>query len=185
MSNKKKTPAPSTLAALMQDKPKRGRPRDAVSRQSVYIELSQAQKIQMKEMATLMPKEIKRSDIPDLAVSTLSARMDSLRQAVSGRNREIPEGITDFESLYLLWDLPLPEQNVALKWTSVRLSPQPSIELGRIHGMFNAVFNTSRSETFSLGLTLLENFIETILPTLQEEIKSLDEWRRTISGNYS
>ncbi len=182
--NDKKTPPPSTLAALMQDKPKRGRPRDAVSRQSVYIELSQAQKAQMKEMSTLLPKEIKRADIPDLAVSALSARMDSLKQAVSGRNREIPEGITDFDSLYLLWDLPLPEQNVALKWTSVRLSPQPSIELGRLHGMFNAVFNTSRSETFSLALALLEHFIEAILPTIQEETNSLDELRRTIASNY-
>jgi len=179
-----KAPPPSTLAALMQDKPKRGRPRHAVSRQSVYIELSLEQKSLTKELAARMPKEISRADIPDLAISTLAARMDSLRQAVSGRSREIPEGITDFDSLYLLWDLSLPEQNNHLKWTSVRLSPQPSIDLGRLHGMFNAVFGTSRSETYNLGLALLDEFINKHLDIIEGNPESLDGWRKLIASYY-
>ena len=32
------------------------------------------------------------------------------RTAVVGRTREIPEGVTDLESLYLLWDVELPRR---------------------------------------------------------------------------
>jgi hypothetical protein len=86
--------------------------------------------------------------------------MEALRQAVAGRNREIPEGVTDMASLFLLWDLEVPPREPADKWTSIRLSPQQVIELGRAHGTLNAVFGANRSETFSLGLALLGQFLE-------------------------
>ena len=63
------------------------------------------------------------------AGSILTARLEALRVAVAGRNREIPEGITDLESLYLLWDLSLPPEDAPEKWTSIRVSPQQAIEL--------------------------------------------------------
>ena len=99
---------PSTLAALLEDKPKRGRPRRAVSRKNVYVALTQEQKQEMESLAKELPEGLVRSDIPDMAVSLMASRLELLRQAVSDRNREIPEGITDMDSLYLLWDLPLP-----------------------------------------------------------------------------
>lgn len=150
----------STLAALLQDTPKRGRPPLAVSRQNVYVSLSDAQKAEMAELGKQLPKALKRSDVPDVAIAVLNVRLEALRQAVAGRNREIPEGITDLESLYLLWDLPLPEKDVELKWTSLRVSPQESIELGRAHGTLNAAFSANRSETFSLALSLLHQFLD-------------------------
>jgi hypothetical protein len=100
-----------------------------------------------------------RADLPDLAISVLTARMEALRLAVAGRNREIPEGVTDLESLYLLWDLPLPPEDAPEKWTSIRVSPQQAIELGRAHGTLNAAFGANRSQVFSLGLALLEQFL--------------------------
>lgn len=185
MSNKEKTPPPSTLAALLREKPKRGRPPRAVSRQNVYVALTPQQKVLTKELAAQMPKSIVKADIPDLAISTLSARMEALRQAVSGRNREIPEGITDLESLYLLWDLPMPQEgNAPRKWTSIRLSPQPAIELGRVHGMLYAVFSTSRSETYSLSLALFEQFVETVLPALGKDDYTLTSFRQAIFEKY-
>ena len=63
------------------------------------------------------------------------------------------------ESLYLLWDLSLPPKDGEEKWTSVRVSPQQVIELGRAHGALNAAFGASRSETFSLGLVLLDRYL--------------------------
>jgi len=185
MSDKPKTPPPSTLAALLKDKPKRGRPTHAVSRQNVYVSLTKQQKSVMKELAAQMPKGIVKADIPDLAVSTLSARMEALRQAVSGRDREIPEGITDLDSLFLLWDLPMPEgKEVERKWTSIRLSPQPAIELGRLHGTLYAVFSASRSETFSLSLALLTQFVESVLPELKIELGKTASMRQTIHRIY-
>ena len=151
----------STLAALLKEKPKRGRPSHNVSRQNVYVALAKSQKKQMKQLAGLLANEISRADVPDLAISILSARLEALRRAVADRNREMPEGITDFESLYLLWDLPLPTADEKEpSWTSIRVSPQQAIELGRAHGTLNAVFGANRSQTFSLALSLLEQLIE-------------------------
>lgn len=149
----------STLAALLEDKPKRGRPPRNVSRQNVYVALSQEQKEAMSELAGLLPKGLVRADLSDLAITILSARLESLRRDVAGRNREIPEGITDFVSLYLLWDLPLPADGDSAKWTSIRVSPQQAIELGRVYGTLNAAFGVNRSEAFSLGLALLSQFL--------------------------
>jgi len=155
---KNKNERDNTIAALLKDKPKRGRPPRQVSRQNVYVAMTRSQKQKMKELAKELPDTLSRADLPDMAVNLLSVRMESLRQAVSGRNREIPEGITDLDSLRLLWDVPLHEAEEA-KWTSIRLSPQQVISLGRVHGIFNALFNATRSDVFNLALDLLEQFL--------------------------
>ena len=176
----------NTLAALMREKPKRGRPPRAVSRQNVYVALTKAQKQQMKSLAKQLPDGFVRADIPDMAVSLLSIRLERLRQAVSGRNREMPEGITDLESLHLLWDLPLPQQGRGkeaeeAKWTSIRLSPQQVISLGRVNGIFNALFGATRSEVFSLGLALLAQFIQDETADTQiDTIEAMVEWMERI-----
>mgnify|MGYP006909079710 CR=1 FL=1 len=160
MSNQSGKNKESTLAALLQEKPKRGRPRHDVSRQNVYVALTASEKRHMRRLATEMPESIVRADVPDLAVTILSARLEAMRRAVADRNREIPEGVTDFDSLYLLWDMALPDSAEERKWTSIRLSPQEAIELGRVQGMLNAAFGATRSDTFSLGLALLTQHLE-------------------------
>lgn len=150
----------STIAALLEDKPKRGRPRHPVSRKNVYVALTQDQKQEMQALARGLPESLGRADIPDMAVDLMAIRLELLRQAVADRNREIPEGITDLDSLYLLWDLPLPEGVGEIKWTSVRLAPQQSIELGRAHGMLKALFGANRSQVFGLSLALLSQFFQ-------------------------
>lgn len=175
---------PSTLAALLKDKPKRGRPSRNVSRQNVYVALAKSQKKQMKQLANLLADEIGRADIPDLSITVLSARLEALRRAVADRNREMPEGITDLESLYLLWDLPLPTaEEKEPSWTSIRVSPQQVIELGRAHGTLNAVFGANRSETFSLALSLLEQLLEDH-PLIKQYVV-LDEMRKQIIEIYA
>jgi hypothetical protein len=158
--NKKKKHKASTLAALLEEKPRRGRPPHAVSRQNIYVALNPGQKEQMDQLAPLLPESLSRADLADLAITTLTARLEALRRAVSDRNREIPEGITDFESLYLFWDMSIPEDEKG-KWTSIRVSPQQAIELGRAHGTLNAIFGANRSQTFSLALALLDQFLHT------------------------
>ncbi|MFZ0545360.1 MAG: hypothetical protein WAM60_07975 [Candidatus Promineifilaceae bacterium] len=148
----------STLAALLREKPKRGRPPRQVSRQNVYVALTKTQRQEIKMLAQLLPDTLSRADLPDMAVNLLSIRMEALRRAVSGRNREIPEGITDLDSMRLLWDLPLHEEEEA-RWTSIRLSPQEVISLGRVHGTLNALFGATRSEVFDLALSLLIQFL--------------------------
>ncbi len=152
-------PRVSTLKELLRDKPRRGRPRRQVARQNVYVALHPEQKAQLDELAALLPADLGRADLPDLAVSVLTARVEALRTAVTGRTREIPEGVTDLESLYLLWDVPLPNREPADKWTSIRLSPQQVLELGRVHGTLNAAFGANRSEVFGLALALLAQFL--------------------------
>jgi hypothetical protein len=159
VSKKRKKRSESTLAALLRDKQRRGRPPREVSRQNVYVELSKEQKTLLTDIAGRLPEDFVRADVPDLAVMVLAARIERLRRAVAGRTREIPEGVTDMESLYLLWDLPLHEFENVERWTTVRLSPQQAIELGRVHGTLNALFGATRSEVFSLALTLLNNFV--------------------------
>ena len=173
----------STLAALLKEKPKRGRPPHSISRQNVYIALTKEQKNKMNLLAAQLPEAIVRADIPDLAVTVLTVRLNALHRAVADRNRPIPEGVTDFESLYLLWDLPLEQIDERdSKWTSIRLSPQQTLELGRVHGTLNAAFGATRSQTFSLALTLLEQYIEDY-PT-ENNIQGLDEIRTKIASNY-
>lgn len=163
--SKKQKPTPSkyqssTMAALLEEKPKRGRPRHAVSRQNVYVALRSEEKTLMKQLVDYLPVNLKRADLADLAVTALTGRLEALRRAVAGRSREIPEGVTDLESLYLLWDLPLPPVGIEERWTSMRVSPQQVIELGRAHGALNAAFGASRSQTFSLALSLLTQYLE-------------------------
>ncbi|MFO7662501.1 MAG: hypothetical protein R6X18_07890 [Chloroflexota bacterium] len=150
----------STLKELMRDKPRRGRPRRMVARQNVYVALHPEQKTLIITLAELLPDGLTRADVPDLAVSVLTARLEALRVAVTGRTREIPEGVTDLESLYLLWDLTPTRQPPDEKWTSIRLSPQQALELGRAHGTLNAAFGANRSEVFGLALALLGQFLE-------------------------
>lgn len=180
--SKKKTEQPeydaSTMAALLKEKPKRGRPPRKVSRQNVYVALRPEEKVLVKEMAGHLPQGLVRADVADLAIAILNANLEALRRAVAGRNREIPEGITDMDSLYLLWDLPLPPKDVEEKWTSVRVSPQQVIELGRAHGALNAAFGASRSQTFSLGLVLLDRYLNE--GAFADEAMTLDQMRRGI-----
>jgi hypothetical protein len=174
----------STLAALLQEKRKRGRPRRAVSRQSVYVALTPEQRGQLTSQAAQLPKGLSRADIPDMAVHLLATRMEVLRRAVADRNREIPEGITDLDSLYLLWDLSLPQPNGEVDWTSVRLSPQRAIELGRTHGVLNALFGASRSEVFGLALALFGQFLLSELAGSPGQQASVEEIERAISRIY-
>ena len=163
-NNYQKQAKDSTLAALLKEKPKRGQPPHEVSRQNVYVALSDEQKEHLTDLADSLPETFVRADIPDMAIMVLATRMEGLRRAVAGRTREIPEGITDLESLYLLWDLPLPEGGNATNWTSIRVSPQQAIDLGRINGIFSVLFGATRSEVFSLALALLTQFVEEVLP---------------------
>ncbi|MCB8944920.1 MAG: hypothetical protein H6658_14315 [Ardenticatenaceae bacterium] len=181
MSKQNKNKA-STMSALLEEKPKRGRPIRAVSRQNVYVALSQAQKDEIKRLASFLPEKVKRADVPDLAISILTARLEALRRALADRNREIPEGVTDLVSLYLLWDLSLPKQSEEEKWTSIRVSPQQNIELGRAHGTLNAAFGANRSETFVLGLALLAAFVEEA--ELQKTSLTLSQLRQKILDIY-
>jgi hypothetical protein len=169
------------MAALLEEKPKRGRPRHAVSRQNVYVALRPEEKILMKRLIGYLPSQIKRADLADLAVTALTARLEALRRAVAGRSREIPEGVTDLESLYLLWDLPLPSREAEEKWTSIRLSPQQVIELGRAHGALNAAFGASRSQTFNLALSILAQYLEQ--SPISETDLTLAEVRAQMMGN--
>jgi len=179
---KKKKRRASTLAALLEEKPKRGRPPRQVKRQNVYVALTSAQKELMKALSQMLPAGLRRADVPDLAITILAARMEALRRAVSDRDREIPEGITDLESLYLLWDLPLPHAEPEQKWTSLRASPQQVIEMGRVYGTLQAVFGSTRSQAFSLGLTLLERFLGE--HSLADEALTLAGVRQKIHSNY-
>jgi hypothetical protein len=130
----------------------------------------------MKQLVDYLPVNLKRADLADLAVTALTGRLEALRRAVAGRSREIPEGVTDLESLYLLWDLPLPPMNAEERWTSIRVSPQQVIELGRANGALNAAFGASRSQTFSLALAILEQYLKQ--DSLQDADLTLDEVRR-------
>jgi len=182
MSSKESKKRANTLAALLKEKPKRGRPPREVSRQNVYIALSDEQKENMKRLASCLPEGLSRADLPDLAITILAARLEALHRAVPDRNREIPEGITDLESLYLLWDVSLPPQNSDPRWTSIRVSPQQAIEFGRVQGTLNAVFGANRSQTFQLGLVLLTQFLEN--STLKTTTLSLDDLRKRIASIY-
>lgn len=167
----------STIAALLEEKPKRGRPRRSVSRKNVYVALSPEQKEHVQQIARGLPDGLGRADIPDMAVNLLAMRLELLRSAVADRNREIPEGITDIDSLYLLWDLPLPTTNGVAKWTSVRLSPQQVIELGRAYGVLNALFGVNRSQVFELCLELLGHFLENDLADKgYHSLEEVDAW---------
>lgn len=182
--NKKEHRA-STLAALLEEKPKRGRPPRAVSRQTVYVALTQKQKDILSELAVALPDGLSRADLPDLAITILSARFEALRRAVADREREIPEGVTDLESLYLLWDLSLPSYEESdTKWTSIRVSPQQVIELGRVHGTLNAVFNANRSQTFELALVLLTQFLEDKTVHDAAAPATLSELRKKVRAIY-
>ena len=152
----------STLKDLLRDKPRRGRPRRMVARQNVYVALRPEQKQLMDALGERLPDGLGRPDVPDVAVSVLTARLEALRSAVAGRTREIPEGVTDLESLFLLWDLAPPRRDdlAGEKWTSIRLSPQQVLELGRLHGTLNAAFGANRSEVFALAVALLAQFLE-------------------------
>ena len=172
----------STLSALLEDKPKRGRPRSNVSRQNVYVALSKTQKEQLGELAKRIPGKFSRADVSDLAVRIMTVRMESLRRSVADRNREMPEGITDFVSLYLLWDVPLPIEGEETKWTTIRLSPQHVVDLGRAQGGLSALFGASRSDVFGLSLALLGQFLDEnkldgwktgSLASLEEHISSI------------
>ena len=158
--NKQNGTPKDTILALLEEKPKRGRPPHPIPRVNVYVALFKEQKEAMSKLANLLPKSLKRADLPDLAIVILDAQMEALRQAVAGRNREMPEGVTDLESLYLLWDLPIVKYNSVARWTSIRVSRQQEIELGRAHGTLNGAFGANRSQTFSLALSLLSRFLQ-------------------------
>jgi hypothetical protein len=181
MSSQPNKERASTLAELLKDRPKRGRPPRNVSRQNVYVALTDGEKQAMEYLAQFLPGKLGRADLPDLAIAILTARLDALHRAVADRNREIPEGVTDLESLYLLWDVEAPDRNIERKWTSIRVSPQEVIELGRAHGTLNAAFGANRSEIFSLALTLLVQFFDT---EQLSDIQSLAEMRKLILSKY-
>lgn len=125
--------------------------------------------------------------MPTFRVPQHLCSFGSLRSPSPGRRRSQPrnaKGITDIESLYLLWDLPLPSTSeTEPAWTSIRVSPQQVIELGRAHGTLNAVFGANRSQTFSLALSLLEQLIED--HPLIQQYTTVEELRKYIMELYA
>ncbi|NJN55716.1 MAG: hypothetical protein HC804_13795 [Anaerolineae bacterium] len=109
-------------------------------------------------------------------------RLEGLHRAVADRNRIIPEGVTDLESLYLLWDLPLPTKEDDAGWTSIRVSPQQVLDLGRAHGTLNAAFGATRSQSLVLGLALLKQTLED--HPLDPSLHSLESVRQQVIHNY-
>ena len=174
MSRKK---SQDTIRALLEDEPKRGRPRHKVPRQSVYLALSKEQKATLSLIASKLPAPIKRADVPDMAVIALSTRLNKVRSAMAGRDRELPEGITDMQSLYFLWDLALPDGSAETTWTSIRLSPNQVMAFGRLQGTFNALFGANRSQVFTLALSVLHQVVERY--SLQS-LRSLDEFEQLL-----
>lgn len=172
----------STLAALLKKRPRRGRPSHPVSRQNVYIALTSAQKQAIKQLTEILPDSIVRADVPDLAITILTMRLEALHRAVADRNRTIPEGVTDLESLYLLWDLTLPVKDTEERWTSIRVSPQQVLDLGRAHGTLHAAFGVTRSQTFVLGLALLAQCLED--HPLDAALPTLEAVRQQLIHNY-
>ena len=81
--------SPSTLAALLKEKPKRGRPPRAVSRQNVYVALSAQQKSDMSELAEQLPEYLSRADLPDLAITILAARLEAFSLLQQGAKGEV------------------------------------------------------------------------------------------------
>jgi hypothetical protein len=69
----------STLAALLRDKTRRGRPPREISRQNVYVELTQQQKQRLSQLAEQLPEAFVRADIADLAIMVLATRLDEAR----------------------------------------------------------------------------------------------------------
>lgn len=176
-------PEKGTLSELLKEKPRRGRPPHAVSRQNVYVSLTSRQKALMGELGKRLPAGLSRADVPDLAVTVFAARFEALRRATAGRTREIPEGVTDLHSFYLLWDVQPPgHEEGEAHWTSLRLSPQQAIELGRLQGALNMRFGSNRSEVFALSLTLLEKYLNSDLPAGARG--SLSELRDQITDFY-
>ncbi len=169
-----------TLSALYEDEPKRGRPRHKIPRQSVYVALSKQQKQTITTIAECLPLTIKRADIPDMAVMTLTARLNQVRRAMAGRDRELPEGITDIESLYFLWDMELPDKSAETTWTSIRLSPNQVVEFGRLQGTFKAMFGSNRSHVFTLALALLNQYI--VARSSVVSLRSLDDFEQQIAS---
>lgn len=169
----------STLSALLQEPRGRGRPKNAVSRVSVYVALSEKQKDLISELGSQL-QHLTRADISDMSIMVFSVRLEVMRRAVAGRTHELPAGIRDVESLYLLWDLALPEEELEVKWTSVRLSPQQAIELGRLQGMLHALFGVNRSQVFSLALALISQ-LQAEYPVVFAQFPTLegfDVWLR-------
>jgi hypothetical protein len=90
--------------------------------------------------------------------------------------------VTDLESLYLLWDVSLPHGEEEADWTSIRVSPQQVLDLGRAHGTLNAAFGATRSDTFVLGMTLLKQSLED--HPLDSSLQNLEAVRQQIIHNY-
>ena len=68
MSKKKTEPTEydtATMAALLEEKPKRGRPPDKVSRQNVYVALRPDEKALLKELAGHLPNGLGRAYLAD------------------------------------------------------------------------------------------------------------------------
>lgn len=181
---RKNTLQDSTLAALLRDKPRRGRPQRSIPRQTVYVALSDAQKELLGQLAVDLSPIFERSDVPDLAVMVLSARVDALRRAVSDRSAEVPEGVTDLKALYYLWDLPMQIEEETLRWTSVRLGPAQVVAFGRLQGMFNALFGSNRSQVFGLAIAALERCIHHDLPEVGTIIDDFDSFEGVLTQIY-
>ena len=174
----------STLAALLRDKPKRGRPRDPIPRQSVYVALSADHKALLSRLAAELSPVFERADVPDLAVMVLTARMDALRRAVADRSAEVPEGVTDLKSLYYLWDFPMVVDESPIKWTSIRLAPAQLVEFGRLQGMFNALFGANRSQVFALATAALARCLEHDLPATRRVITDFEAFEAVLNAIY-
>jgi hypothetical protein len=66
-------PEKGTLSELLKEKPRRGRPPHAVSRQNVYVALTERQKGLMSALGKRLPVGLSRADVPDLAILVIAA----------------------------------------------------------------------------------------------------------------
>ena len=119
-----------------------------------------------------------RADLADLAITMLNGAPGSA--AARGRRSQPrdPRGGHRYGLSLSAVGSATAAEGREEKWTSVRVSPQQVIELGRAHGTLNAAFGASRSDTFSLGLVLLDRYMSA--GDFQDSDLTLEEMRQNI-----
>lgn len=126
--------------------------RHAVSRQSVYVALSPEQKALVNELADCLAGDLGRADISQYGRHV--GAVGSVAPGCFGSEQEDAERDCPGIGLFVVGCAFAAPWPMAVG-TSIRLSPQQVIQLGRAQGLLHALFNANRSEVFSLGLGLL------------------------------
>ncbi len=165
-----------TFRRLNEQRKRRGRPPAAQPRHPVQLWLLPSEYDRLGNLSERWPAlKLSRSHILGLGIRALGQRLAALRANMEGSGADLPIGVLDLESLYLLWDLEPTANNSARKRYQLTLMDDEKWQLADMTVVLSRSISVNRSRVAGLSIANLSDSIAKVVADEIDSAQTLEE----------